>query len=275
MSSHRVPPCPTLLIALALLAPPELLAAESPTWTFGLGTGLQRLNVSGDVGFSSARGPEIADIDLSPDDFKDLMKSAIGLQAFATKGKWQVALTYANLELEDKARIAIESLPALPALNTRFRQEIAVGELTVAYQVAELAGNRIGVQGGVRTTRHDYDLLITGSPGTLPGDPIATQVSRSLDDDWTDALVGLTHSLDLTENLRWSSSAVAGFGDSDSYWSARTAVAWQPGASPWLIGAYIDFRSIDFENGTPGEPGWYLYDADEWGPGITISYVFR
>ncbi|MEZ5560242.1 MAG: hypothetical protein R3E86_17070 [Pseudomonadales bacterium] len=156
-----------------------------------------------------------------------------------------------------------------PTLTTTFQQDIEFGELSVVYEFANLSGHRFGVLGGVRTTSHDYSLEIAAPPGSPAG-----AVRRGLDDDWNDALLGLTHTVALSDRVMWSSSAVAGFGDSESYWSVRSAVGWQF-ARAWNLGAFMEYRGIDFENGDPGDIDWYLYDVDEFGPGISIAYVFH
>ncbi|MEZ5557692.1 MAG: hypothetical protein R3E86_04005 [Pseudomonadales bacterium] len=252
---------------LLVLLVPQLASAQEPSaWTFGIGTGLQRLNAKGDVGFTSARGAETGSIDLTPEDFNDLMESAFGFQAFAAKGKWRFNLTYGNLALEDKSQV---SILGLPALTTTFKQDVEFGEITAAYQIATLGAHHFGVLGGVRTTRHDYSLTIAPPPNSSAG-----TLRRNLDDDWTDVLLGLTHAVALSDKVSWNNSVAVGFGGSDSYWSARSALGWQFARS-WNAGLFIEYRNIDFENGNPGDNDWYLYDVDEWGPGISIAYVFH
>jgi hypothetical protein len=65
--------------------------SSAQKWHFGLGTGLVRMNVEGDQGLNVAlgnTGPVQFAVDLSPDDFQDLMQSAIGGGGYATDGKW-------------------------------------------------------------------------------------------------------------------------------------------------------------------------------------------
>lgn len=254
---------PALL--LVLLLPQWVVAQDQAGWNFGIGTGLQRLNAEGDVGFTSARGAETAAIDLAPDDFGDLMESAFGFKAFAARGKWRLNLAYGNLALEDKAGF---SVGALPSLTTQVQQEVEFGELAVAYEFASLGENRLGLLAGLRTTSHDYSLDIAPPPNS-PG----PTVRRDLDDSWTDLLIGLTHALPLSERVLWNTSVVAGLGGSESYWSARSALGWQFARS-WDLAFFLEYHAIDFENGDPGDSDWYLYDVDEFGPGISITYLF-
>ena len=63
-------------------------------WHFGLGTGPMRLNSKGDQGFHvlhpAIAAPVVLDIDLTPEDFSDLIASAIGFGGYATDGKWMM-----------------------------------------------------------------------------------------------------------------------------------------------------------------------------------------
>jgi hypothetical protein len=171
-------------------------AAEQPdSWRFGIGTGMQFLHAEGDVGFTSFRGAEQVELEMTPEDFQDLMASALGLNVHVARGRWSIA-----------------------------------------------------------------------APGQAVG--------RKLDKDWTDLLVGVVHDLAISERVHWRTGARLGFGESDDYWSARTALIWRV-ADALELGAYVDFRRVDFEDGSPGDPSWYLYDADEWGPGLSFAYLLH
>jgi hypothetical protein len=153
---------------------------------------------------------------------------------------------------------------ALP-LDTFFRQDVNFAELAATWQFAETAGHRWSALVGARNLRHQYDVRLNA---------LAQESSRKLDHDWTDALVGMTHAYPFTDSIVWRNVATVGFGESESYWSWRTALHWQVARS-WNVGLYVDYRAIDYEGDDPGDPDWYLYDADEWGPGITVDYTFR
>jgi len=253
---------PPSAVALALLAAPLAAWANAPGWIFGIGTGPQRLNVEGDVGFTSARGAERASVDLSPEDISDLMESAIGFQAYAARGPWRFNLSYANLVLEDSSSAVVaDQIP----LSATFELEIKFGEFTAVRRFADVGPNQFSVLAGVRTTHHDYQVDIASGPGA---------VRRSLDEDWTDILVGMTHAVPLSGTVFLNTTAAVGFGGTDSYWSARTFIGWQFARS-WNLGLFVEYRAIEYENGEPGDSDWYLYDANEWGPGVKIAYIFR
>jgi hypothetical protein len=59
-------------------------------WSFGIGTGIFRVNFDGDMGFDTAAGPVELDVDLDADDVSDVMETAFGLGGYATDGKWMI-----------------------------------------------------------------------------------------------------------------------------------------------------------------------------------------
>ncbi len=251
-----------VLVFVTLVSNGARSAEGSESWLFGIGTGLVRQNVEGDFGFATSSGPAMGDLDLSPSDFDDLIDSAIGFSAFAAKGPWNISIGYGNTTLKDKESVELGG--GQPPLTSEFKQDITFFEGTVAYQFAQTNRHLWGVLGGVRWMEHDYDVRVGLG---------AAEVDSLIKDDWTDVLVGLTHTYALNQRWVWSNQLTAGFGGSENHWSARTQIGWQFARS-WNLGAFLDFRKIEFENGSPGDADWYLYDADEWGPGISIAYVW-
>jgi len=251
------------VLAVCAMRCPDVLAADTPPWLFGIGTGLSRMNAEGDVGFTSFRGPETADVDLTPKDFEDLTKSALGFSALAMKGPWQFAFTYGYLELWDSSKAELAG-GLLPPLKTKFQQEITVARGTATYQFAQTGRHKWGVLGGLHYIEHEYDVKL--SAGDLSR-------RRHIDGDYTDALLGLTHSVPLSPTLTWNNMAAVGVGGSDSYASFTTAVSWQF-ARAWNTSLFFKYDKVRFQSGNRGDKGWYLYDADEWSPGISIMYLF-
>ena len=227
-------------------------------WNYGIGTGLFRLNVEGDVGFGTqipALNPVEVEVDLDPDDISDLMETAFGLTGYATDGKWMVNLSVAHLKLED----TVSSGP----VSTTLGFEMNSGEITVGYPVYSTPQLILGVLGGARYTKHEVSADFT-SPIT---------VSSSFDNSWTDAVVGLTLTVPLAEKWVWNNRVDAGFGGSEGTYSGSTGVTWRfyKGLSGTLYGKYT---AVEYENGNKGEADWYLYDADEFGVGLAILYNF-
>ena len=90
----------TILSVLMVLSYTSVSYAD---WSYGIGTGPFRMNAKGDQGFNTQSGAVEFKVDLDPDDFSDLAKSAFGFAGYATDGVWMIQYSYGNLELEDSA----------------------------------------------------------------------------------------------------------------------------------------------------------------------------
>ncbi len=73
--------------------------------------------------------------------------------------------------------------------------------------------------------------------------------------------------------LAWINRLDGGFGGSEGTAHFNTALHWQV-AKRWNLGFSADYRAIEFENAVEGAPGWYLYDVDEFGFGLSFAFIF-
>lgn len=254
----------TAILFAALVAAHTASAGAAEGWRHGIGTGLFGLNIDGDTGFGTRLfGPVEAELDLSSSDLADYLDSAFGLAGFSTNGTWTINYGAERLKLEDDGRGTTRT--GAPVAGS-FGFEAIGAEISAAYRFAGSERSAWSLLGGVSYTRHDYDIgLVVGQAGT----------TRSIDNDWTDVLVGLVYSLGFSERTAWVTQLDAGFGGSEGTYHAKTALNWHVGASrSWLLSLYVDYKAVEFENGSPGDPDWYLYDVDEFGPGFGIAYVF-
>ena len=129
-------------------------------WNFGIGTGPQLLSVSGDVGINTALGDVELDVDLDMDDISDMTESALGLGGYATDGKWMIQYAIGKLELEEKASSGLRTGATLTA---KVNFDITGAELTVGYPIYENPALQLRAYTGARYTKHELDLLITGT----------------------------------------------------------------------------------------------------------------
>jgi hypothetical protein len=225
------------------------------------------LNIDGDLGFTSALGPVDLGAELDTSEIQDLLDSAAGLGGYAAKGKWVLQYSAGQLKLED-------SLTGTGPLGNPASAEASfkavAGEFSAAYRFALTGKHAWSVLGGVRYIKHEYDfgLSIDNDP---PNPPAA--LTRNIDQDWTDGLVGLVHSTRLGDKWGWSNRLDAGFGGSEGTYFFKTSFAWQV-AKSWALGFYAQNMSIEFENDDRGDADWYLYDADEFGAGFNVLYTW-
>jgi hypothetical protein len=256
-----------IVAALTFALAPAAVAKDE--WEFGIGTGFFGLNIDGDAGISTiqdfpgapAGTPLLLDASLEFDEVRELLESAFGLGGFAAKGKWVIQYSFAQMELEDDISGATDGgVPVAAGLT--FTGSGA--EVTAAYRFAVTGKHAWSVLGGARYTKHEYDFDLTIGAATL---------ARDIDQDWTDVLVGLTHGNQLSMKWTWSNRLDGGFGGSEGTYFFNSSANWQF-AKSWALGLYGQIMSIEFENDDPGDPDWYLYDAEEFGVGFNVLYTF-
>lgn len=254
-----------LMVVLSCLL--GVSSASAQDWHFGIGTGLVRMNAQGDQGLNIAGvGPILADVDLDPDDFDDLIQTAIGFGGYATNGKWMVQYMFASIKMGGEPSGTLPDGSATFTSDLSF--DVTTGHLTVGYTA--YSQGKLSVQPfiGVRYLKHELGADVTVA--TAP----PTDISRSVDHNWTDVLVGTAINVALAPKVNWSTSFDAGFGGSNGTFKFATGISWRF----WKymsIGPTFSFMAIDFENGEIGDSDWYLYDANEFGWGASFMFHLK
>ncbi len=230
-------------------------------WSHGIGTGMFFLNLDGTQGFDTISGPVEVDLDLGTSDTRDLIETAFGFGGFAKKGKWTIQYSLAYMKFADDASGEIGAVPV--SLDVTF--ESSGAEVVGIYQFATVGRRDLwGALGGIRYTKHEYDDTLTIGPSTF---------KNSFDHDWTDILVGLTHTHIFSKKWLWNTRVDAGFGGSEGTYFLNTGATWIISES-WMASFFGKYTAADFENGSKGDADWYRYDVDEFGLGATVLYVF-
>jgi len=230
-------------------------------WSFGIGTGIFRMGMDGDMGLNmNIAGPVEFDVDLDPDDISDMLETAFGFSGYATDRKWTIQYSFGMLELEDDPSVV---LPSGVSVSSEFGFEVTGGEITVGYPIYHGTSLIVRLHGGVRYTEHelDADTTIVDPVGTT------TRLSHDIDEDWTDALVGISVGVPLAEKWMWNNKFNAGFGGSEGTYFAQTGITWRF-LKHWSATLSGKYTAVEFENGDKGDSDWYLYDVDEFGLGI-------
>ena len=253
-----------MFLVLPVMLVINFSTTASAEWFFGIGTGIYRLNAQGDQGLhTNLLGPVTFDVDLSPDDIDDLMETAFGLGGYATNGKWMIQASFAMLELVDTVGT---TLPGGTSLSAEIGFEATTAQVIIGYPIYYNESLLIRAHAGARYIGHEVsaDLSATGANGTF-------RLVRTVEEDWTDVLLGLTADVPLAEKWTWSTRVDAGFGGSDGTYFGETGVNWQFHKN-WSLNLYGNYLAIEFEEGHKGDPGWYIYDADEFGVGLNILF---
>ena len=249
-------------VVLAGLLSMSFSGVAHADWSFGIGTGIFRLNIDGDMGFNIAIadvGVEF-DVDLDPDDISDVMETAFGFGGYATDGKWMIQYSYGMMELEDDPSVVSSSGDTVHA---KLGFDATGGEITVGYPIYEDTSLIVRLHAGARYTEHELDLDLT-----INGTPV---LSRDIDEDWTDALFGISAGVPFAEKWIWNSKFNAGFGGSEGTYFAQTGVTWRF-LKHWSASLYGKYTAVEYENGSKGDPDWYLADWDEFGLGLGVLF---
>lgn len=254
-----------LLIVICTMTIIGITTAAHADWNFGIGTGILFLNAEGDQGLhvNLINMPVTLDVDLDPDDFQDLMESAIGFGGYATDGTWMIKYSYGKLELGGDASRTISAINTTVSADIGF--DITGAEATVGYAFYKSPELVVSVDGGARYIKHELDATIKAT-GAITGSR-----SRSIDESWTDVLIGASVAVPFSSKWIWNTSANAGLGGSDGTYHGSTGITWRF-LEHWSTTLHAKYTAIDFENGSKGDSDWYLYDANEFGWGINVLY---
>jgi len=260
-----------LALALCTLLVPSLQAQAPPQsapWFFGIGTGIARLSSEGDQGIPTALfGPVDLAFDLTPDDIADLMKTGFGIGGYATNGTWMFQASLGVLELGDEPA---GTLPSGAQFRSFLAFDIRAAEFTIGYTAYRSPANTFSFRPhiGARNTSHELAASLAVTDGG-----ITTDVDRSIEESWTDFLIGTSFDISLASNVAWNTTVDAGFGGSEGTYGGSTGVSWR--AKPWVsIGPKLSFMATDVELGTRGDADWYLYDANDFSFGLTLLLHF-
>jgi len=236
-------------VLLTLLSASSIALAEadseSDNWNFGIGTSFFALNVEGDIGINTQLGPSVTKLDLDFDDVNNAMDSAAGIAGFAKKGDWTINYALGRLKLEGETGPRRLSFTA------------GTVDINIEYPLS-VAG--LSIYGGLRYTDHEIDF---DGPA----------IKRTIDEDWIDAYVGLAYVMTIAPDVTWSTRVDVGGGESDGSATLNTGINWMF-SKQWLATFYGKYYTIDYENGSKGDSDWYLYDNDEFGVGLGISYLW-
>jgi hypothetical protein len=224
----------TIMIVAALTFALAPAAVAKDEWEFGIGTGFFGLNIDGDAGIST-------------------------IQDFPGAPAGTPLLLDASLEF-DEVRELLESAFGLGGFAAK-------GKWVIQYSFAqmELEDDISGAtDGGVPVAA---GLTFTGSGAEVTA---AYRFAVTGKHAWS-VLGGARytkHEYDFDLTI-----GAGGFGGSEGTYFFNSSANWQF-AKSWALGLYGQIMSIEFENDDPGDPDWYLYDAEEFGVGFNVLYTF-
>ncbi len=253
--------------------------AAGADWNYGIGTGLVRLNTQGDQGLhTNIAGPVLFDVDLDPDDFADLMQSAIGAGGFATNGQWTVQGSFGILKLGGDAALALpegtplpngSTLPTDVSIEADLGFDITQVEAVVSYLAYRHSSKRLVLSPlvGLRYLKHDISASLRVTAENV------TDIDRGLDHSWTDIVIGGSATVVIAPKVLWNTRVDAGLGGTGGTLKATTAVSWRV-HKRLSLSPNAFWMSLDIEEEERGDPEWYVYDAAEFGWGLSALVHF-
>ncbi len=247
-----------LIVASLLLVGTTSVSAQS-NWHVGIGTGFRSQAIDGVAGLNVGElGPVMADVDLSADEVSDLIDTAIGAGGYVTNGMVMVKFSFAKIGLAGAPSGTLESGESVDGM---WEFDITSGEVTVGYTVHRQGRIAVRPYGGVRFNKHELGVDINVDTKSV--------VMAAIDNSWTDVVAGVTVDVGLAPKVGWSTSVSASFGGSNGILGIGTGVSY----TPWkflTLTPNVFFSAVDVENGAPGDADWYLYDANEFGWGLSF-----
>lgn len=121
------------------------------------------------------------------------------------------------------------------------------------------------MKGGMRYTSQEYEGELTINDVQI--------FDSSIDEEWTDAVVGLSRTYVISPATSWSTQVDVSFGDSEGTSHFNTGINWIYSEN-WVFRASVDAKDVEFQQGEPGDSDYFLYDAKETKIGGSFVYVF-
>jgi hypothetical protein len=206
--------------------------------------------------------PHTVPIDASFGDLWSKLKFAFSAHAEFGKGRVLGGIDFLTIKVGE------DSIPiAAPELGTTgdFRFTTIQTELFGAYRFGGFQRpTRLDLLAGVRYTYQDQDLVIRATP---------IDRFRGFSEAWVDFFAGARFGADL--GRRWYVSARADAGGGGAKFTANAAAGVGFRVLSWFdVDLGFRYLFLDYEDGVPGSPTFYSYNADQYGALLGFSFRF-
>ncbi len=233
-------------------------ARASDDWSWTLEPYLMASSIDGDAGMGRVTG---IDVNVDTSDILEKLELGAMVHGEALHGDgWGVMMDYAFMRLGDDISGRLGGVT-----NFTVRQGVLEA---FAFRRQQHGDGYFDIYGGVRWWDNDLDVRVDTI--ILPGTPTA-----NVEEDWIDPVIGGRYFLPVNE--RWTLTAqgdIGGFGiGSDFSYSVAAGAIYQ--FSDRLA---LDLRYkglwVDYEDGTPGTPGYFSYDTVTHGAIVGLMFRF-
>ncbi|QDP01427.1 hypothetical protein [Thalassotalea sp. PS06] len=243
------------IITTSILLSSQIQAND---WEFSIEPYLMATNIEGDFGSGRI---EQAEIDV---DFSDILENleAAGMIRFEAISPSNIgfALDYGFMDQGGSKTFANGQ-----ELDAGVRQGVLEG---LVFYRNDLQNASIDYIAGVRWWDNDVDIDVD-----LPN--LEQRLSASVEEDWVDFVVGLRWYSYLNENWTFELYGDVGGLDLSSEFTSTVKIGMQYKMTE-LLTLDVKYKAtwVDYEDGTPGEPGFFAYDTVTHGPVLGLAFTF-
>ena len=248
----------TSRILLSTLAAGTLALAANPAnadaWSFQIEPYLLGVTIDGDAGIGRVTG---VDVNVSTSDIIDNLDLGFMVHFEAQhESSWGFMVDYAFMDLSSDI-----TGPRGGVLDADLFQGVFEAMLMKG---AGSGDAQLDYFAGVRWWDNEVD--VTVDPVILPG-----TASRKVEEDWVDLVIGARWINPLSEKWSLLLKGDIGGGGADFTWLAHAGFRWRFGKTTELDLSYKAL-AVDYETGTPGQPGYFKYDTITHGPIIGLVF---
>lgn len=247
-----------IFIPLVLFAIGSATPAVADDWTFSIEPYLLAASIEGDAGMGRVTGAPV-DLDFSKILDNLDMAAMLHFEAHSANG-WGFAIDYGFMDLSDNIFGSRGGV-----LDARVRQGTLEGLL-----IRQSSNAAYGLEyfAGFRWWDNDVDVVV--DPAVLPGD-----ATRKVDASWIDLIAGARWTRPI--NDRWTAKVkgdVGGFGVEADFTSSLTISAVYEFSQRYALDLQYKALWVDFEDGSPGQSGYFKYDTVTHGPIVGFQFNF-
>lgn len=244
-----------VIAAILMISSPK---SQAQDWTFSIEPYLLAANIEGDAGMGRINGAPV-DVPFSQILETLDMGAMLHFEAHSANG-WGFSLDYAFMDLSDDIFGERGGI-----LDARVRQGTLEGLL-----IKQSRNTSSGLEYFAGFRWWDNKVGVVVSPAILPGD-----IVRNVDASWIDLVVGARWTRPLNE--RWKLQVkgdVGGFGVESDFTSSLAVAAVYSFSDRYALDMQYKAIWVDFEDGSPGQPGFFSYDTVTHGPIIGFQFNF-
>lgn len=248
----------TMKLKLALVACMITATAAADDWTFSVEPYMLAATITGESGLGRVTGQPI-DLDFSRILETLDLAAMVHFEAHSRNG-WGFALDYGFMDLSDDIFGSRGGV-----LDARLRQGILEGLLI---RQSGIPAYRLEYFAGFRWWDNDVDVVV--DPVILPGD-----TARRIDAGWIDLIVGARWTRPINE--RWVARVkgdIGGFGIESDFTASIALSAIYEFSDRYALDLQYKALWVDYEDGNPGQSGYFSYDTVTHGPIVGFQFNF-